>query len=209
MSLLPVLGVLDVIARTQDSYMRDPSKVMHTRWCLVHAMANVCVGVLAFPGLCRTISLAPDALDPVNGRLVSFAIGLHIYHAVFYTLSSDDRFHHILFALGLGLPSWMFATDAVHAMLWFLSGVPGAIIYTVIFLRRRGAVEWNEPVISACVNVGLRAPGVVVCLIQFMRLVLRDAARRIPWWVVMMQISLPTLNAVYYTHQSIRRCASR
>lgn len=205
-----LIGAFDGFARTQAHRVRDPAKRVHTRWCLVHALVNACVAGLAFPGLVRTWTLADDALlHPVGRGCVGLAIALHIYHAVWYDLSSDDRVHHILFAFVLGGPSWVYATSPVLATLWFLSGVPGGVLYGVIVLRRWGWVDWHEPTWSLWINAALRLPGVVVCLVQLARLLAAHGASGLPVWVMAMQFLLPAANAAYYTWQSVGRALAR
>ena len=208
--LQPVLGLclVHLAARSQDFRTLDPAKRLHTRWVVAHALANAAIAFLATPSLVRTWTLATGALVPTGGATASvvvFGVGLHVYHALCYDLSSDDRVHHVLYALLLGVPCCLYATEVVHAMLFFLSGLPGGILYAVIALRRWGCVTWNEPRLSAWINCGLRAPGVLVCLVQYARLLAREGSHGVPWLVVAMQMVLPVVNAVYYTHQSLVR----
>jgi hypothetical protein len=196
---LASLALLDVGVRR---FVTPPlPKLSHTRWCAVHAGANALVAVTATPSL---FLHAPSA---VTTRFpVTLALWLHAYHAVFYPLSADDRVHHLVYAAILGAPSYVYATAGTNAMLFFLTGVPGMLIYALVALRRCGrCVSWNEPVLSAYVNLGLRAPGICWCAWRYAR----APPAWVPAWAVVMQVGLPMLNAVYYSQQSVRRAWRR
>lgn len=174
-------------------------KLEHTRWCVVHAAANALVAAWATPSL---LWIAPS--DAASRFPVTLALWLHAYHAILYPLSADDRVHHLVYAAILGVPSYLYATAGTNAMLFFLSGVPGMLIYLLVALRRCGrCVTWNEPVISAWINVGLRAPGILLTSVRFAR----APPLHVPFWAYAMQVALPMVNAVYYTHQSVTRAS--
>jgi hypothetical protein len=207
---LPVLALaaLHVGARWALPDATTP-KAAHTRWCAIHAVVNLALCALAWPDL---VAVARDpvrrALDPpTSTQPVALALWLHLYHSVCYALSVDDAAHHLLFALLLGLPSYAHARRITNAMLFFLSGLPGALLYALVALRRVGIGRGiDEPRVSLLVNAGLRAPGIlggVLCVLA------QPHAAGVPRPVLAMQIALPTLNAVYYTHQSWRRVRRR
>lgn len=182
-------------------------KAAHTRWCAIHAIVNLALCTVAWPDLVA-VARAPvqSPLEPpTSTQPVALALWLHLYHSVCYALSVDDMAHHLLFALLLGVPSYIHARRITNAMLFFLSGLPGALIYALVALRRVGICRaWDEPRFSLAVNTGLRAPGIlcgVACVLA------QPHVAGVPRVVLAMQVGLPALNAIYYTHQSWRRVA--
>lgn len=215
--VLTFLAVCDLASRWATARCGDvlPSaKRDHTRWCIVHALANAVVSCAAADGLAATLRLdAERALSATWGDevVVSLALWLHLYHSLFYDLSPDDRVHHVLYALVLGIPSYVWDNGATSAMLFFLSGVPGGILYSLVALRRCRPSFWqgvDEPSVSAAVNLLLRLPGVAACTVSYVRLAWSSFSSSVPpppLPVLAMQVTLPVVNVVYYARQSWKR----
>lgn len=102
----------------------------------------------------------------------------------------------------MGVPSLLYANDAVNAMLFAISGVPGAIIYTVIVLRRLGWTHVSEPRVSALVNLLLRLPLVVWINTVYLS---TTTFSQPPALVVFTQVFLSTSNALGYSLQALVR----
>lgn len=196
---LVALLALDVASRM---WLRPLRKPAHTRWCAVHAAANVLIAAAALPSL-LAVHAAPLATTDSAFPTV-LAVALHLYHVVAYELSADDRGHHLLFVALMGTPSLLHHHRGTNAMLVFLSGAPGALIYGLIAAQRCGRMLWaDERTVSALVNVGLRTPGVFYVVARFAPAAL--AAPTLPAWVTGLQIGLPVLNVGYYSWQSVSR----
>ena len=205
---LAVLALFDVTAR---AWVHPLRKVEHTRWCAVHAAVNAVVCVFAWADL-GAVWFTPESClvsNVASGLPVCLSIWLHAYHVIFYDLSEDDRAHHLLFVVILGVPSYMYVRPITNWMLFFLNGLPGGLIYSLIALRRCGwMTTWDEPLFSAAVNLLLRAPGVflgILCL----ALGMTHSSHLVPTPVLAMQIILPFGNVVYYAHQSVVRMQQR
>ena len=210
-SSLALLLCLDFVA---SRCTRGSRKQEHTRWCALHALSNLVIAAVAWPSLC---ALADDPLsdsDPCFPAVL--AVQLHAYHAFRFDLSLDDRAHHFLFVAVLGFPSLAYPHRATHAMLFFLSGLPGAIIYALVAARRCGlARSVDERGVSALVNLCFRAPGVVYVLSRFAPALLfshfpsSSLHAPPPLWVALMQLSLPAANVFFYAAQAVRRLPFR
>lgn len=193
------LALLDAAARRLLRPLRKPE---HTRWCAVHAAANVLVAAAALPSL-RTVHAAPLATTD-SALPAVLAVALHLYHVAAYELSADDRGHHLLFVALMGTPSLRYHHRGTNAILAFLSGVPGALLYGLVAAQRCGRLLWaNERTVSALVNVGVRTPGVLYVLACFAPAALAD--RALPPWVAALQIGMPLFNVGYYSWQSVCR----
>lgn len=172
----------------------------------MHVIVNLATAWYAFPSLVHVLHGDPHIAIPHpvghDYTPVLLAMLLHLYHCLVFQLSNDDRFHHVLFALVMGVPSMMYANDAVNAMLFAISGMPGAIIYTVIMLRRFGWTRISEPRVSALVNLFFRLP-LVVCINAIYLSV--PSFSRPPAPVVLTQVFLSTSNAIGYSLQALVR----
>ncbi len=172
----------------------------------MHVIVNLATAWYAFPSLVHVFRGDPHIATPHpvghDYTPVLLAVLLHLYHCVLFRLSDDDRFHHVMFALVMGVPSIMYANDAVNAMLFAISGVPGAIIYTVIVMRRLGWTHISEPRISALVNLCFRLPLVILINASYLA---TPAFSRPPAPVVFTQVCLSTSNAVGYSLQALVR----
>ena len=183
-----------------------------TCWLYEHALVNVVITCLAAPGLVATwraplVSLdARVYVDPLPLRL---ALWLHVYHVVFYALTWADALHHGVFVTLLAAPGAYYAWgNLANAQLFFMCGLPGALLYALVVAQRLG--RWRsvrEPTVTALVNVGLRAPGILFCTCTFLRVLWTRHAPQphAPAWAVAMQVSLAPLNAIYYSVTSVRR----
>ena len=209
MDHLVSLGALAVFDASARRWLTPLHKVEHTRWCAVHAASNAVVAATALPSLVIVSRDPWTSLTAHATRLpITMAMWLHAYHALLYSMSTDDRMHHLVFVLLLGTPSYVYAHPITNMMLFFLSGVPGGLIYALVALRRCGiARSWDEPRFSARVNLLLRAPGVLwgtTCL-----LLATTRPCDVPTPVLAMQLVLPVCNAVYYARQSLERVRRR
>lgn len=181
-------------------------KAKHTRWCLVHALGNAVVSITAIQDV-LLVSSNPWAHAMEQSETitpVSMALMLHLYHALFYTMPFDDLMHHMLFALIMGTPSYLYANRVNNMMLFFLSGLPGSVIYLVIVFRRLGYFTLNERCISYYINVYLRTPGILwtcACVL------LHGVDGSVPVAILMLQVALSSTNAIYYALQSKARYA--
>lgn len=177
-----------------------------TIWFGMHAIVNLAIAWYAFPSIVFVFRDDPSiaVTHPVDHDYTPplLAILLHLYHCVLFRLSNDDRFHHVMFALVMGVPSLIYANDAVNAMLFSISGLPGAIIYTVVVLRRSGLTQISEPHVSAVVNLLLRTPLVVWINMTYLS---TPTFSRPPTLVVFAQVFLSTCNALGYSLQALVR----
>ena len=177
-----------------------------TVWFAMHVLVNAAIAYSSLPSLRHVLYQDPGIGVPHppdhNYDPLLLAVLLHVYHCVFFDLSSDDRFHHLLFAFIMGVPSILYANDAVNAMLFAISGVPGAIIYVTILLRRFGLTNVSETRVSVLVNLFLRLP-----LVLWINASYLSAVNRPPMLVVAVQVFLSSSNAIGYSLQALLRAS--
>lgn len=174
------------------------------RWFWLHALTNVCVGTLSMD------CLSTIHTNPIDFQVSSFptqlAVSLHIYHCLFFKLSKEDIFHHVLFAAILGSVSLIYHHSSVVACLFFLNGYPGSIIYFLLACKKGNVfLQVDEPFVSMVTNLCFRMPGTVYVLFLFFPSLLRIPSSEIPVFVKCLQFVLPLFNSVFFTFQSIKR----
>lgn len=186
------------------------ARTSSTVWCLLHALCNVVVARRTLPALLAAHAATGAWIAPhrrgIDYLPLAAGVLLHLYHSVAFPLTFDDRFHHVLFALIMGVPSVLYVNDAVNAMLFAVCGAPGALIYLTVVYKREVDPNVDEPRVSAAVNLLLRAPLVLGVNTAYARALRAfPDVRAPPAWAVGVQILLSTGNALYYAWQSWTR----
>jgi hypothetical protein len=197
-----VLAAADAAARrvVVGAYKRAD-----TRWCFVHAVANLVVAACTLRFVLRA-----DTLDEPEARFpITLAVALHAYHALRYELSRADWIHHAVFVPTIAVPGLLYDwRNLGNAQLFFMCGLPGAVLYAVVVARRASPAARRalpEARISAAVNVGVRAPGVLLSCARLLRAHRAGALPGVPTPFVLLQLALAPANALYYAHEAVAR----
>jgi hypothetical protein len=132
----------------------------------VHALHNVGIMLLTGPDLYRSFVHFRTATDyPLSWWAIYLCVALHAYHVVQYlpSLRFDDWLHHglmigVVIPLGLCAPS-----GALYgANLFFTTGLPGLISYSLLFAERNKLLEKPRvQALNALTHLWIRAPGCV------------------------------------------------
>lgn len=197
-----VVAALHHIARVviRTKYKRDD-----TRWCFVHAVANLIV-----------VYTTHDVVADVRAHLalperkfpIALAVALHVYHLLCYELSPADRTHHLLFLPTIGIPGALYDWCNIgNVQLFFICGLPGAILYATVVARRvfpavRSAV--SEPILSAGLNLGMRCPGVLASTAWLYWAFNSGLIEAPPFWVLL-QCAVGSTNSIFYAYQAATR----
>lgn len=177
------------------------------QWFFLHSACNLITCKDVWTDLVLTFKEPLLSSCPSSAWPAVFAVLLHVYHAVTFPLSMDDRFHHLAFAFPLGLVSIAYSSRATNATLFFLNGFPGALIYGALVLKRSG-LSLDEPRFSAFVNVLVRCPGIILSSMAYVTSTMASArgyANPEPGVLVLLKASASVGNALYYTSQSWHR----
>jgi hypothetical protein len=183
-----------------------------TRWFIEHAIVNYIISMISFPHIIHAVEDVNKVLDSNHHgdtrRPLCLAVLLHVYHALFFGLSAQDILHHVIFVSLLAIPglAWQWGVLG-SCQCFFICGLPGAIIYTLLAFRRLGYMcSVNEPMVSYIMNMLVRAPGILLCTITFLYTAWRgNPLPNAPMFAWGLQILLSPINAIYYAHQSRRR----
>jgi len=193
-----------------------PKKVEQARWFFTHAFANLFVCITGANSLYTMIT------DPVHSSdfrvyndtsflgtastwPLTFVNAVHVYHMVGgFSLGKDDYFHHLMFIPALGFPGQVFKWGATeNAGAFFISGLPGGIIYFMLGLKYLGLVSnLTEKRVSANLNTWLRLPGILInSWVVYQACIYGNSIA--PAWANWLHVILPPYNALFYNKQSI------
>jgi hypothetical protein len=152
-----------------------PNK-LNGKYYLIHAINNIIIVYLTVPDLIATYTDFPNFhLYKINTVPSIMTVSLHSYHIIMYfnKLRLMDWIHHIL-SVFISLPlAFIYPSGCLlgHAM-FYLTGLPGAIDYVLLFLERNGKVhKLTEKKYNTYLNVWIRSPGcnihAALCLIGY------------------------------------------
>jgi hypothetical protein len=132
----------------------------------VHALHNAMMTVSTAPDVWLTLTDFPASqITPSNTFAIQICFALHIYHIVKYykKFRMDDWLHHILM-IGIALPvgSMLNGGSLLGYSLFFTTGLPGGIDYTLLFLTRNHWISRTiEKQVNSELNVWIRSPGCI------------------------------------------------
>lgn len=163
----PLLYICGTTITTYLFYLIDRAILLarlQKPYYAVHVLHNIGIVALTATDLVRSVSQFYEiAYLPFNWPAVCLCYALHFYHCFAYWRSFhlDDWLHHILM-IGVAMPlgSTVAAGPLMGFSLFFTTGLPGAISYTMLFAEKNGWItrstskRWN-----AAANVWIRAPG--------------------------------------------------
>jgi len=165
---IPVIMVLDF------GLCYPLSRSHIARWYFLHAGTNAIVTILALPDIYYTLADPGNAISvkyckslpfPACSDLPTvFIVGLHLYHMLFFKLTSDDLFHHLLFVPIICFAHFAYPFGAAANILcFFISGFPGGIDYLLLGLVKNGVIHpIREKRLNCSINTWLRAPGITI-----------------------------------------------
>lgn len=186
-------------------------------WFSIHAFVNFVISYYSFTCVYYTL-LYPEKSTQYEYqkelKITKFpmclSIWIHIYHALFYNLSNEDLFHHVLFATLLPVPGYIYDWGIIsNCNLFFICGLPGGLIYMLLAFQKCGYfLNVNEPYFSMIVNVFIRCPGILISSTILCYNLYIDNID-VPLLFSLIQVVLCPFNAIYYTHQSVIRCVKK
>ena len=192
-----------------------------SRWFAMHALVNVVIAAQTAPIFFHIPSVLRDgdigaactasAPAALSSKLpIAITLWLHLWHVAFFRLSKDDIIHHAVFVGVLVAPATVWNWGVCGNMcLFFVCGLPGAVIYGTVAAQRMGYLQWiNEPVLTNAMNSYLRAPGVLFVQ-PFLWHAYWTSRTEAPAAAVLAQLLLCPVNAVYYARQARERMLRR
>ena len=172
------------------------------RWYILHALANLLVGLTALPDVLTTLAMPTHCFVGSFSLVPAIVVpGTHLYHLLAFQCSTADWVHHLLFA-GVICPLGLFFEPGPvqNTVGFFICGVPGGLDYAMLALvKLRRMSPLTEKVWNARINVWLRSPGLLLaafcCMMGRFSYYAPSATKaRIPAWVVLTNALLCALN---------------
>ena len=166
------------------------------RWFFLHAVQNLITVCLISNELYDAFIDPIEVYNkPTNFHGYAVAVSLHLYHSVFFSLNSSDRFHHLLFIL-FGVSYTMYFQPYIVSSLPLLSlhGIPGAIDYIcLILVYYQSMDQQRHKYINMMMNTWFRAPySVFVCGLAFPSLLKYSRYECFPCAILVL------FNGIYY-----------
>ena len=142
--------------------------------------------------------------DIIYGLLTSF----HLYHSLYFKLTKTDIIHHVSTAfLSTPLIITYHRYPTAIVGVWFMSGLPGAIDYFLLWLVKMGYFDsMLEKKIYVWLSVWIRAPGcVVTCTLQLGFYNIIDKLSMVEIMVIIWDTSIVYLNGIYFMHDTVSK----
>ena len=172
MSLFITDSASIIIAKKIDKSI-DIKKNQNIRWFFIHFISNLFVTINAIPDL-RLCLLDPYNIYKYKWTCPSYntfyiSVITHIYHIIFFNLTTADRLHHGLMVLIAGSIEYYKKSIISPAALFFITGLPGCIDYFLLFLVKLNKLsKKREKIIYLYLSAYIRSPG--ACIISVMGL---------------------------------------
>ena len=206
--LYTLLGVFACDMASQKIYkLWGPNSKLiphSSRWFFIHAFSNMVICLLGYDDLKFCLANTQTCIfeKPTWKTKYSIMIAIitHIYHLLifFKKLTYQDWLHHIMMVGIAGTLSSLYLTRVTTVGLWFMSGLPGLIDYTLLWLVKMGCVKplfqkWFYTLIAAFI----RSPG---CLFAcFLTLpIFHKSVLNLKSVVILVNACLTFWNGQYY-----------
>jgi hypothetical protein len=134
------------------------------RWFLLHSIVNFLVVYYSINDVFICIinydTCYKIAWNENSENVYNYATLLHIYHFIFFKLTKDDYLHHFLMVCICGSLCYLQKSIISSLALFFLSGLPGAIDYYLLFLVKINTIDTKfEKKVYSYLSAYFRAPG--------------------------------------------------
>lgn len=207
MLVLAVLCASHATAIVSTRWIRvDARRRKLLEWYAMHAVVNFIISGLTLPAALAPVRREACAPAPRSTFPIELTVWLHVYHGLFFELSRADVWHHGFFLGLLGVPGMIFDWGSCgDAQLFFLCGLPGAIIYVMAILKH--VLTWrHEKKLTFAITALVRAPGALRA--QYQLFLGRDLVRA-PSAFVTLQLVIGPINALFYAVESTLRLRTK
>ena len=180
-----------------------------TRWFFLHSIINWFVVYYSINdvGTCllKNNECHKITWNDNSTKVYNYAFLLHIYHCIFFKLNADDYLHHFMMVAICGTLCYMLQSIISSFALFFLSGLPGAIDYMLLYLVKRNKINTlTEKKIYTYLSAYLRAPGcTITLLIGFNGLIdFYYKNEELNFYILLLTIMIIFWNGQYYLLKS-------
>ena len=175
----------------------------NARWFFVHAVANALICWSGYEDLVFCIeNTSYCALSPWtqwSRATYNIAVLSHLYHIfVFFPhLTGSEWIHHLVMLLFAAPLAFLYPSRVSTVGLCFLSGYPGLVDYSLLWLVKLGLVSsYIERRVYVWINTWIRSPG---CLFAcFLSLPALRNTKGLEFYCVLGQVMIVFWNGQYY-----------
>ncbi len=135
------------------------------KWFQLHFLINM---LISYYTINDTISIIIDP-DNVQYPITNYeggalSLSLHVYHALFFKLTTIDIYHHVgsvLFAIPINI---IYNKRTNSMFYFFLTGIPGGLDYLCLTLVKHNKMNYiTQKSFSSKQNTFIRMPGGIIC----------------------------------------------
>jgi len=209
-SIIPLLFILDKVSQIlYDNFAKNKTKHNHNaRWFFIHTHINFLICLLTWRDVKFSLSnLSTVIFTPATKRTTlayHAAIISHMYHIIIFfgKLTVQDWVHHLSMMGISGTVSYFSLTRVTGVALFFMSGLPGLIDYTLLWGVKMGYIKWvfQKEIYSWIVSF-LRGPGCLYsCFLALPYLFGRPIS--LNYIFIMINFIMTFWNGQYYTRLS-------
>ena len=194
----------DILA-TFVTFICMPEYSQKSRWFLLHALSNCYIMSNSYsdmfyclknPIICSNT----EWNDNSNNAFLMCTI-VHLYHCLLFRLTREDILHHGLMLFICGPLAYHAHKITATASLFFLSGLPGLIDYSLLWIFK--CLDLNHNVrkyIYLVVNLLIRSPG---CLIFSYINMLSFSIEKVILSIILYWNALYYLNQAYKSYYNL------
>lgn len=144
----------------------------NARWFQLHALINYVISFLSYSDVVECLkqpSLSQVPYSIQTNMAMQLSILLHVYHCFMFEMRKEDWQHHIFGFITIpALMNWQMKGTAL--LLFFITGLPGALDYTFISLYKNGVMhKYTVKHIYSYISAYLRLPGGAISSYLFLK----------------------------------------
>lgn len=177
-------------------------KIETAKWFYVHSIMNAIVMYYASKDIqlmIKNFNWIPHLKWTENTEIVfTYSTLLHIYHSIFFTITKNDLFHHLLMVFICAPLTYMTNSIITSFALFFLSGFPGFIDYMLLYFVKLNLIDsLTEKYIYIYLTTWIRNPGCAMCVILAVY-ILKNIYDKIRIFCLILSTIITFFNGNYY-----------
>jgi hypothetical protein len=136
-------------------------KDKYGRWFMLHFIINTFITLLTFEDVVACLFDPNKSNEPFDYYIAgSFAVSLHLYHTLNFTLTQLDIYHHFISCFLCTPLCYLYQNKGLSCYLFFCTGLPGGIDYLLLYMVKNNYIQTiTEKKLNSYLNTYLRIPG--------------------------------------------------
>ncbi len=208
--------VLDVISHYLHpilckSHLVDNKISESERWFFIHIINNIIVMYAAYYELMDCVDhiyiCDKKPMNSLSTYAVIVAKASHLYHLLFFKhMSYETLLHHIIMGVFCGpVVYFLNNTQLMIANLFFLSGLPGFLDYTNLYLVKLGYLSSKkQKLIYFYISMFIRSPGIL--FLSIIQLLFNNGVTFSEYMIRYLLAFITIWNSQYFLYLTIKDC---